>query len=87
MQKICAKTVEVDTVYVYRNEKNEAQFAIVEYKSHRGAAMARKTLFPQKNGIFFTNVTVDWANPDIRPYNVVSAKLHINYVLLFVSYI
>lgn len=45
--------------------------AIVVYRSHRDAAMARRSLIPIKHELFGPEVIVDWADPrfDFKKHN------------------
>lgn len=47
--------------------------ALITYKTHRGAAMARRRLLPERNNIFDKHeIRIEWAHPDISVKNVVS---------------
>jgi hypothetical protein len=41
------------------------QYAIVEYASHRSAAMARRRLIPDRVELWGRQIIVDWATPEI----------------------
>ncbi|XP_033230842.1 probable RNA-binding protein 46 [Belonocnema kinseyi] len=76
IMKICTRTAEVSRIYVYRNTKNKAEFALLEYTTHAAAATARRTLIPDKDDIFSHSVNVDWANPTISPINMLNYDGH-----------
>lgn len=47
-------------------------YVLVSYMTHRGAAMARRRLVPESTTLFPNcEVNVEWANPNINPWNVV----------------
>ncbi|XP_072763527.1 uncharacterized protein [Anoplolepis gracilipes] len=66
---IYASAWDIEYVSIYRFTNNEAAYAIVSFKSHRNAALARRKLRPEK--LFKCNeVHVEWARVDWNPSNV-----------------
>lgn len=47
-----------------RPVNSRVQYAIVEYDSHRSAAMARRRLIPERVELWGREIIVDWATPD-----------------------
>ncbi|XP_015175057.1 PREDICTED: probable RNA-binding protein 46 [Polistes dominula] len=73
VQRIYDTTDEVKEVLVYRNYNEPECYAIINYQTHRGAAISRKRLLPLTSSLFSNSkVIVDWANPTFRPTDVVS---------------
>lgn len=65
-------TDDVDKVAVYRNLNGFVCYVLVSYKTHRGAAMARRRLVPESATLFKNcEVNIEWANANMTPYNVV----------------
>ncbi|XP_069685014.1 uncharacterized protein [Periplaneta americana] len=50
-----------------RHANTGVQYAIVEYDSHRSAAMARRRLIPERVELWGREIIVDWATPHSRP--------------------
>lgn len=70
-QVIYASAWDIEYVSIYRFPNHDAAYAIVSFKSHRNAALARRKLRPEK--LFKCNeVHVEWARVDWNPSNVVS---------------
>lgn len=73
-QVIYASAWDIEYVSIYRFPNHDAAYAIVSFKSHRNAALARRKLRPER--LFKCNeVHVEWARVDWNPTNVVSRKL------------
>ncbi|KYN10972.1 PREDICTED: RNA-binding protein 47-like [Trachymyrmex cornetzi] len=71
---IYASAWDIEYVSIYRFPNHDAAYAIVSFKSHRNAALARRKLRPER--LFKCNeVHVEWARVDWNPSNVVSRKL------------
>ncbi|KYQ48214.1 putative RNA-binding protein 46 [Trachymyrmex zeteki] len=71
---IYASAWDIEYVSIYRFPNHDAAYAIVSFKSHRNAALARRKLRPER--LFKCNeVHVEWARVDWNPSNVVSKKL------------
>ncbi|KYM96563.1 PREDICTED: RNA-binding protein 47-like [Cyphomyrmex costatus] len=71
---IYASAWDIEYVSVYRFPNHDGAYAIVSFKSHRNAALARRKLRPER--LFKCNeVHVEWARVDWNPSNVVSRKL------------
>ncbi|XP_076764812.1 putative RNA-binding protein 46 [Xylocopa sonorina] len=76
--KIYEITDDVDKVAVYRYLDGLVCYVLVSYKTHRGAAMARRRLVPETNTLFEgSEINVEWAHPHITPSNVVRQALTI----------
>jgi len=74
IQVIYASAWDIEYVSIYRFPNHDAAYAIVSFKSHRNAALARRKLRPER--LFKCNeVHVEWARVDWNPSNVVSKKL------------
>ncbi|XP_048509569.1 uncharacterized protein LOC105693572 isoform X1 [Athalia rosae] len=72
IRKVYEITDDVGQVAVYRTVKNQAKYALISYKTHRGAAMARRRLVPERTTLFEgAEVSIDWAHPGIFPANIV----------------
>lgn len=73
-QVIYASAWDIEYVSIYRFPNHDAAaYAIVSFKSHRNAALARRKLRPEK--LFKCNeVHVEWARVDWNPSNVVSRQ-------------
>ncbi|XP_020722145.1 uncharacterized protein LOC110119175 [Bombus terrestris] len=71
IKKIYEMTDEIDKVAVYRNFNGFVCYVLVSYKTHRGAAMARRRLVPE-SAMLFKNceVNIEWANANMAPFNV-----------------
>lgn len=70
-QVLYSSAWDIEHVSVYRFLNHEAAYAIVAFKSHRSAALARRRLRPEK--LFKCNsVHVEWARLDWTPSNVVN---------------
>ncbi|KAG5317849.1 RBM46 protein, partial [Pseudoatta argentina] len=70
---IYASAWDIEYVSIYRFPNHDAAYAIVSFKSHRNAALARRKLRPER--LFKCNeVHVEWARVDWNPCNV-SIKL------------
>ncbi|XP_029677092.1 uncharacterized protein LOC115243926 [Formica exsecta] len=66
---IYASAWDIEYVSIYRFPNHDAAYAIVSFKSHRNAALARRKLRPEK--LFKCNeVHVEWARVDWNPSNV-----------------
>ncbi|XP_070149008.1 uncharacterized protein [Polyergus mexicanus] len=66
---IYASAWDIEYVSIYRFPNHDAAYAIVSFKSHRNAALARRKLRPEK--LFKCNeVHVEWARVDWDPSNV-----------------
>lgn len=73
-QVIYASAWDIQYVSIYRFLNHDAAYAIVSFRSHRNAALARRKLRPER--LFKCNeVHVEWARVDWNPSNVVSGKL------------
>ena len=74
-------TEDVTKVAVYKNYDGQVRCALLYYNTHRGAAMARRILYPEKENLFSNGeVNVDWAHPKMAPKNVVSFSLFITLI-------
>ncbi|XP_046586219.1 uncharacterized protein LOC107226705 isoform X1 [Neodiprion lecontei] len=72
IRKIYDITDDVGQVSVYRNVEDQARYALISYKTHRGAAMARRRLVPERATLFGgAEVSIDWAHPGMYPSNVI----------------
>ncbi|XP_046736975.1 uncharacterized protein LOC124405804 [Diprion similis] len=72
IKKIYDITDDVGQVSVYRNAEDQARYALISYKTHRGAAMARRRLVPERASLFSgAEVSIDWAHPGMYPSNVI----------------
>ncbi|PSN58255.1 hypothetical protein C0J52_00177 [Blattella germanica] len=64
----------VTDIWLYRNTgsfgPNSRQYAIVEYDSHRSAAMARRRLVPERVQLWGREIIVEWATPQSRSNKV-----------------
>lgn len=70
---IYASAWDIEYVSIYRFLNHDAAYAIVSFKSHRNAALARRKLRPER--LFKCNeVHVEWARVDWNPSNVVSGE-------------
>ncbi|XP_032669602.1 uncharacterized protein LOC116843346 [Odontomachus brunneus] len=66
---IYASAWDIECVSIYRFLNHDAAYAIVSFKSHRNAALARRKLRPER--LFKCNeVHVEWARVDWNPSNV-----------------
>ncbi|XP_039312291.1 uncharacterized protein LOC105203247 isoform X2 [Solenopsis invicta] len=66
---IYASAWDIEYVSIYRFPNHDAAYAIVSFKSHRNAALARRKLRPER--LFKCNeVHVEWARVDWNPTNV-----------------
>ncbi|XP_071564907.1 uncharacterized protein [Temnothorax nylanderi] len=66
---IYASAWDIEYVSIYRFPNHDAAYAIVSFKSHRNAALARRKLRPER--LFKCNdVHVEWARVDWNPSNV-----------------
>ncbi|XP_012282919.1 RNA-binding protein 47-like [Orussus abietinus] len=73
VKEVYSITDEVAKVAVYRNSNGQARYALISYRTHRGAAMARRRLVPDRGCLIKgAEVSIDWAHPDMMPINVVS---------------
>nr|XP_003705481.1 PREDICTED: RNA-binding protein 47-like [Megachile rotundata] len=71
VKRIYEITDDVDKVSVYRNHNGFVSYVLVSYKTHRGAAMARRRLVPESSTLFKNHqVIVEWANPNVSPCNM-----------------
>ncbi|XP_036143412.1 RNA-binding protein 47 [Monomorium pharaonis] len=71
---IYASAWDIEYVSIYRFPNHDAAYAIISFKSHRNAALARRKLRPER--LFKCNeVHVEWARVDWNPSNVVSNKI------------
>ncbi|KAK2585069.1 hypothetical protein KPH14_008585 [Odynerus spinipes] len=70
VKRIFDITDDVDKVAVYRNNSGSS-YALISYKTHRGAAMGRRRLVPEAATLFPGNkINVEWAHPNFCPSNV-----------------
>ena len=74
MQKLYSNLKDIDTISICTNIANKnIKFALISFKTHRSAAMARRCLLPERTKFFSTNaVRIDWANPVLQFNNIVS---------------
>ncbi|KAJ9588528.1 hypothetical protein L9F63_018110, partial [Diploptera punctata] len=70
---LCRLTEGVTDIWLYKNtacigskSRSTVQYAIVEYDSHRSAAMARRRLIPERIQLWGREIIVDWATPQNR---------------------
>ncbi|CAK9802295.1 APOBEC1 complementation factor [Anthophora plagiata] len=71
VKKIYEVTDDIDKVSVYRNSNGFVSYALVSYKTHRGAAMGRRRLVPESATLFKNcEINIEWANLNITPSNV-----------------
>ncbi|XP_017794600.1 PREDICTED: probable RNA-binding protein 46 [Habropoda laboriosa] len=76
VKKIYEVTDDIDKVSVYRNLTGLVSYALVSYKTHRGAAMGRRRLAPESATLFNNcEVNVEWANLNMTPSNVVCMNI------------
>ena len=75
-KEITSITKEVRKVSICKSLKNQSRFAIITYKTHRDAAMARRHFVPIKVNLFGKGVSVDWAVPDFKADNVVNIQFY-----------
>nr|XP_012225071.1 PREDICTED: uncharacterized protein LOC105673776 isoform X2 [Linepithema humile] len=74
---IYASVWDIEYVSIYRFPNHDAAYAIVSFKSHRNAALARRKLRPAK--LFKCNeVHVEWARVDWNPSNVYEDRGTVN---------
>ncbi|XP_034934502.1 GATA zinc finger domain-containing protein 14-like [Chelonus insularis] len=72
IKKIYEITDNVAKVSVYRYQDGRIKNAIILYKTHIGAAMARRRLVPDRTNFFKgTELSVDWACPNVNVQNVI----------------
>ncbi|XP_063995311.1 adenylosuccinate lyase isoform X1 [Diachasmimorpha longicaudata] len=72
IKKIFETTDGVEKVAVYRLADERPKSALIFYKTHIAAAMARRRLVPERaNLIYGAEITVDWAHPNLSPENIV----------------
>jgi RNA recognition motif-containing protein len=79
------QTGDVDTVklHLYKKDKTSnktRRFALVEYKSHRAASLARRHLVPNESFMGQENVKVEWAWADLT--NEFNYKVHLRVIYL-----
>jgi len=67
LQEIKNHTDNVKDVVVHGEDEN-SRFSLVEYSSHRAAAVARRTLVVGKLTLWGQVVSIDWANPVAKAY-------------------
>lgn len=73
LQKIYDTTEYVSKVSVYRSVNKQQKTALISFKTHIAAAMARRKLVPKRTDLFpGIELTIDWAHPNASMYNVVS---------------
>jgi hypothetical protein len=71
---LCRLTEGVLDVWLHKNTSRKpgdkthtvisgVQYAIVEYESHRAAAMARRRLIPERVELWGREIIVEWATP------------------------
>ncbi|XP_063995313.1 adenylosuccinate lyase isoform X2 [Diachasmimorpha longicaudata] len=71
IKKIFETTDGVEKVAVYRLADERPKSALIFYKTHIAAAMARRRLVPERaNLIYGAEITVDWAHPNLSPENI-----------------
>jgi hypothetical protein len=58
-----------------RSLNSSVQYAVVEYDTHRSAALARRRLVPDKVVLWGKAIIVDWASP--QPFHQVSSPFPI----------
>ena len=70
---MCRLTEGLTDLWLYKNTagsvnkyRSMVQYAIVEYDSHRSAAMARRRLIPERIQLWGRDIIVDWATPQNR---------------------
>ncbi|RLU20883.1 hypothetical protein DMN91_007497 [Ooceraea biroi] len=72
-----ASAWDIEYVSIYRFLNHDAAYAIVSFKSHRNAALARRKLRPER--LFKCNeVHVEWARIDWNPSNVYEDRGMVN---------
>lgn len=75
LQRIYEMTDDIDKVSVYRSLNGFVFYVLVSYKTHRGAAMARRRLVPESRTLFKNcEVNIEWAYANMTPSNVVRIK-------------
>lgn len=84
-QKIWSICEDIDNISFFTNISNhKVKHAMITYKTHRAAAMARRRLLPERNLLFDGyEIRIEWAHPDISINNVVSFT---NYKKIFFQY-
>ncbi|KAG7210142.1 hypothetical protein KM043_011703 [Ampulex compressa] len=71
IKRIYGITDDVENVAVYRCPKGNTTFALISYKTHRGAAMGRRRLVPEALTLFKgAEINVEWAHSNMSPSNV-----------------
>jgi len=48
----------------HRSLNSSVQYAVVEYNTHRSAALARRRLIPDRPVLWGKEIIVDWATPE-----------------------
>ncbi|KAJ8681737.1 hypothetical protein QAD02_017529 [Eretmocerus hayati] len=74
VQKIWPVCEDIDRIYVFQSIYNPlTRHALIEFNTHRSAAMARRQLLPERSKFFDRNeVKIEWAHPKMIIGNVVS---------------
>ncbi|KAL2733877.1 putative RNA-binding protein 46 [Vespula squamosa] len=71
VKRIYEITDDVNEVAVYRNTNGPECYALICYKTHRGAAMGRRRLVPEAATLFpGGKIIIDWAHPNLYPSDV-----------------
>ncbi|KAF7405782.1 hypothetical protein HZH68_005151 [Vespula germanica] len=71
VKRIYEITDDVNEVAVYRDTNESECYALICYKTHRGAAMGRRRLVPEAATLFpGGKIIIDWAHPNLYPSDV-----------------
>ncbi|XP_043666856.1 uncharacterized protein LOC122628532 [Vespula pensylvanica] len=71
VKRIYEITDDVNEVAVYRDTNGSECYALICYKTHRGAAMGRRRLVPEAATLFpGGKIIIDWAHPNLYPSDV-----------------
>ncbi|XP_047348670.1 uncharacterized protein LOC124948705 isoform X1 [Vespa velutina] len=71
VKRIYEITDDINEVAVYRNTNGSECYALICYKTHRGAAMGRRRLVPEAGTLFpGGKIIIDWAHPNLYPSDV-----------------